>query len=181
MATTTTAIAIIRQLPSINGIGNNNSDENSNHNISIVSISRRSNVRSSNNRNNNNGQEAAVVFSNYRPGAIPVLRPRSGTTRLLDVFELGPLLTFPSFHAVSAALYVWACWPIRWLRGVGLIGNTVMLAATPIGGGHYFVDVIAGLVVAVASIYAVNRIGRYLARPRDPLRNVSKQLSTVAT
>lgn len=121
--------------------------------------------------------EPSVYYNTLRE--LPLVR--SGTTRLLDVFELGPLLTFPSFHAVSAALYVWACWPIRWLRGVGLIGNTVMLAATPIGGGHYFVDVIAGLVVAVASIYAVNRIGRYLARPRDPLRNVSKQLSTVAT
>lgn len=87
---------------------------------------------------------------------------RNGTTRLLDVSQLGSVLTFPSFHAVSAALYVWACWPIRWLRAVGLLWNAVMLAATPVGGGHYFADIVAGLAVAAASIYAVNRIGARL-------------------
>ncbi|WP_375789019.1 phosphatase PAP2 family protein [Bradyrhizobium sp. Pha-3] len=93
---------------------------------------------------------------------------RDGTTRLLDAFELGPVMTFPSFHAISAGLYAWAFWPFRWLRGIGLIWNALMLAATPIWGGHYFADVIAGLVVAVASIYAVNRIGTYLTRSEYP-------------
>ncbi|WP_076858782.1 phosphatase PAP2 family protein [Bradyrhizobium mercantei] len=106
---------------------------------------------------------------------------RNGTTRLLDAFELGPLLTFPSFHAVSAALYMWACWPIRWLRGVGLIWNAVMLAATPIGGGHYFADVMAGLAVAAASIYAVNRLSARLTPAEHARPKLLLQLSPAAT
>ncbi|WP_244067829.1 phosphatase PAP2 family protein [Bradyrhizobium sp. Ce-3] len=106
---------------------------------------------------------------------------RDGTTRLLDVYELGSVLTFPSFHALSAALYIWACWPIRWLRGVGLIWNTVMLAATPIGGGHYFADVLAGLAVAAVSIYAVNRIAARLAPAGHSRPKLLLQLSPAAT
>jgi hypothetical protein len=34
-----------------------------------------------------------------------------------------------------------------------------MLFATPIGGGHYLVDVIAGIAVAALSLHAARRIG----------------------
>ncbi|WP_165405695.1 phosphatase PAP2 family protein [Bradyrhizobium genosp. SA-3] len=98
--------------------------------------------------------------------------------RLLDAFQLGPLLTFPSFHAVSAVLYMWVLWPIRWVRGIGVLWNGVMLAATPIGGGHYFVDVFAGVVVAIASIWAIKRIGALLAPEQDRESSIS-QISTV--
>lgn len=102
--------------------------------------------------------EPSVYYATLRE--LPLVR--DGTSRLLDAFQLGPILTFPSFHAVSAVLYVWALWPIRWLGGIGLLWNAVMLAATPIGGGHYFVDVFAGVAVAMASIWAVKRIGAVL-------------------
>ena len=46
--------------------------------------------------------EPSVYYDTLRE--LPLVR--NGTTRLLDPFELGPLLTFPSFHAVSAALAV---------------------------------------------------------------------------
>ncbi|MET4169350.1 membrane-associated phospholipid phosphatase [Bradyrhizobium sp. LA6.1] len=92
---------------------------------------------------------------------------RDGTTRLLNAYLLGPILTFPSFHAISAALYAWVFWPFRWLRAVGLLWNAVMVAATPIGGGHFFADVAAGLIIAVAAIYAVRRVGKYLTSDRQ--------------
>ncbi|WP_439366572.1 phosphatase PAP2 family protein [Bradyrhizobium sp. DASA03005] len=89
---------------------------------------------------------------------------REGVTRVVDVYALAPVLTFPSFHAVLAVLYVWAMWPIRWLRIPGALWNAVMLAATPIGGGHFFVDVIAGAAIALLTIVAVHRLGRRLSR-----------------
>lgn len=92
---------------------------------------------------------------------------RDGTTRLLNAYFLGPVLTFPSFHTISAALYVWAFWPFRWLRAIGLLWNAVMVAATPIWGGHFFADVAAGLVVAVAAIYAVHRFGKQFTSDRQ--------------
>jgi membrane-associated phospholipid phosphatase len=42
-----------------------------------------------------------------------------------------------------------------------------MLVATPLGGGHYFVDIIAGAVVAAVAILAALGISRVLAPTRS--------------
>lgn len=89
---------------------------------------------------------------------------RDGLTRMIDVYALAPVLTFPSFHAVLAVLFIWAMWPIRWLRIPGALWNAVMLAATPIGGGHFFCDVIAGVALALLTIWAIHRLGRHFSR-----------------
>jgi membrane-associated phospholipid phosphatase len=68
------------------------------------------------------------------------------------------IVTFPSFHAASCLLYTWAFWPVRWMRPITLAANGLMLASTPIDGGHYFIDVFAGLALAAAAIALVNRI-----------------------
>jgi hypothetical protein len=83
---------------------------------------------------------------------------RDGTLRTLDLFALNGVLTFPSFHAASAVLYAWGLWPIRWLRPFSLLGNGAMILATPIGGGHFLVDVLAGIAIAITSIYAARWI-----------------------
>lgn len=81
---------------------------------------------------------------------IPMLR--DGTLRALKLTELGGILTFPSFHAATALLSIWSLWSIWWLRPALLILNAGMLVATPLVGGHYFVDVIAGVSVAALTI-----------------------------
>jgi hypothetical protein len=85
---------------------------------------------------------------------------RDGSLRHLELFKLAGLVTFPSFHAASAVLYGWALWPLRWVRPLVLIVNGAMLAATPIGGGHYFADVLAGVAITVLAIYAARAVGR---------------------
>lgn len=77
---------------------------------------------------------------------------RDGTLRTLSYRSLTGLVAFPSFHAASAVLYLWALWPVRWLGPVAAVGNLLMLLSTPIVGGHYFVDLIAGIAVAIGSI-----------------------------
>lgn len=89
---------------------------------------------------------------------------RDGSLRHLDLFGLGGIVTFPSFHAASAVLYAWALWPVRWMRPIVVPAFTAMLAATPINGGHYLIDVIAGMAVAALSIVAARRAGRVMAR-----------------
>lgn len=89
---------------------------------------------------------------------------RAGELRHLELLGLGGIVTFPSFHAASAILYAWALWPVRWLRPIILIANGGMLAATPLNGGHYFVDVFAGIAIAVLAIVAARRIGAMIAR-----------------
>lgn len=87
---------------------------------------------------------------------------RDGSHRLLDLFGLTGLVTFPSFHAASALLYTWAFWPARWMRPVAILANGLMLASTPIDGGHYFIDIVAGIAVAVAAIAAAHAASRVL-------------------
>ena len=91
---------------------------------------------------------------------------RGGVLRHLELLELGGIVTFPSFHAASAVLYVWALWPAKLFRPLILPANGFMLAATPINGGHYFVDLIAGIVIAVFAIVAMRSAGHVIARRR---------------
>jgi PAP2 superfamily len=42
--------------------------------------------------------------------------------------------------------------------------NGLMLAATPANGGHYFVDLFAGIAIAVVAIIAARQVGHVLAR-----------------
>ena len=84
---------------------------------------------------------------------------------LLDFDALTGIVTFPSFHAAAAVLYLWAFWPVRWIGPIALVANVAMLLATPICGGHYFVDVFAGIAIATASIMTARWIGDWLTRP----------------
>jgi len=89
---------------------------------------------------------------------------RDGSVRALVAAGAEGVITFPSLHAALAVILIAALWPIRLLRWPILAINTVMLAATPIDGAHYLVDVIAGVVIATACLFAahaaVMRMGR---------------------
>ena len=65
------------------------------------------------------------------------------------------LVAFPSFHCTAALLFVWSTWKIIWLRGPMVLMSLALLAATPIFGGHYVSDIIAGAVVMVVSVRIV--------------------------
>jgi hypothetical protein len=89
---------------------------------------------------------------------------RSGSLRELNLFELAGIVTFPSFHAASAALYTWALWPVRWMRPIAVLANGMMLAATPIDGGHYFIDLAAGVALAALAVATARALTRRLMR-----------------
>jgi hypothetical protein len=105
----------------------------------------------------------------FTPGAylaqlhdLPLVR--DGTLRHLSLENLAGIVTFPSFHAAAAALYLWAFWPVRWAGPAAAVANIAMLAATPIGGGHYLIDIIAGIAVAAGAIAAATAITNRLTR-----------------
>ncbi|MDG2535602.1 phosphatase PAP2 family protein [Sphingomonas sp. HITSZ_GF] len=77
---------------------------------------------------------------------------RAGTLQVIDLALLSGLITFPSFHAVAAILFIWAAWPLRWLRWPCLALNLAMLAVTPVQGTHYLIDVIGGIALALTVI-----------------------------
>ena len=68
------------------------------------------------------------------------------------------IITFPSYHAALAIVLGWALWQVAWLRWPGVVVNGLVVAATPIDGGHYFVDVFAGAVIAALAIAAARSL-----------------------
>lgn len=94
------------------------------------------------------------------------------------VNELAGIVTFPSFHAAVGVLFVYAMRAVKPLLVISVPLNALLILATPPIGGHYLVDVIAGVAVAVASIALVRRFrsSRTAAGPQSvtqPTRRVT--------
>jgi membrane-associated phospholipid phosphatase len=89
---------------------------------------------------------------------------RDGSFRALVAVGSEGIITFPSLHAALAVILIVALWPIPRLRWLILALNVLMLAATPIDGSHYFIDVIAGIAVAAVAVLIALLAARVLAR-----------------
>jgi membrane-associated phospholipid phosphatase len=97
---------------------------------------------------------------------------RNGTMQVVPLHHLEGLLTFPSFHTSSAILYAWAAWRTPYVRWAALGLNIMMLAATPVNGAHYFVDLIGGAFVAAIALLLAQRMMRTMLSSRvQPLLN----------
>ncbi len=68
------------------------------------------------------------------------------------------ILTYPSVHAAVAVLCGWAGWGVKLMRLPMLLLNFLMGISAVTHANHYFVDVIAGVVIAVATIALVKRL-----------------------
>jgi len=77
---------------------------------------------------------------------------RNGGLQILNISHIGGIVTFPSFHAAAAILALWGWWGAWWMRPWALMMSLAMLVATPLLGGHYFVDIVAGGAVASLAI-----------------------------
>lgn len=100
------------------------------------------------------------------PAIVPVTRDlslpvflglRDGTFRHLVAEGADGIISFPSLHAALGLLFLLALWPVKYVGIVFALLNVAMVAATPVDGGHYFCDVIAGLTIALLSWMTVQR------------------------
>jgi PAP2 superfamily len=89
----------------------------------------------------------------YQDAIIPALRAH--TMRAIDFGALRGLVCAPSFHTVCGVLFIAWSWPLVRLRWTLVPLNLAMLAATPVEGTHYLIDMILGALVAIAAIAAV--------------------------
>jgi membrane-associated phospholipid phosphatase len=89
---------------------------------------------------------------------------RDGSLRHLELYKLAGIVTFPSFHTASAVLYAWAFAPVRGFGPATLVLNALMIASTPVIGGHYLIDVIAGIAIAIGAIVAAQWLFERLQR-----------------
>ena len=82
---------------------------------------------------------------------------RSG--QLHDItFPMVGIITFPSFHSVMAVMFIYACLPLRRLSLFIVPFNVLMLFSIPVDGGHYLVDVLGGVSIALLCIWLSRRI-----------------------
>lgn len=88
---------------------------------------------------------------------------RDGTIARLDFANMQGLITFPSYHAGLSAVTFWGFYRsgINWLRIPGMTLAFLTIVSTPIDGGHYLVDVIAGIVVTIVCLFAARRMIRW--------------------
>lgn len=84
---------------------------------------------------------------------------RDGTLRLLTLDRMEGIITFPSYHGALAVIFCWgfsraSIAPVRY---AGMTIALLTLIATPVDGGHYFSDVIAGVLIAAISLAVAHR------------------------
>jgi membrane-associated phospholipid phosphatase len=102
-------------------------------------------------------------------GVDQMLAIREGSLRNLALEGMTGIITFPSFHAAGAVVFLWAASYLQRWRFVGWAAGGAMLASTPVIGGHYFIDVVAGGLVAILSIFVVKRFSTLLRAPNNYL------------
>lgn len=99
---------------------------------------------------------------------------RDGSHQVLDLTMLMGIVSFPSFHATLAAIFIWAFRAIPRLAVPGGAWAILTIVATPVFGGHYGVDGIMGLILAPPAILAAT----YLTRRRPAPDLVGSALPT---
>jgi len=87
---------------------------------------------------------------------------RNGTWSVIRDME--GLISFPSFHTISAILFSWALFPFKKLRWWVLTLNAALIASTPVQGAHYFIDVLGGALVAVFAVLTAPHLMRAFER-----------------
>ena len=93
-----------------------------------------------------------------------VIALREGTERTFNFCTAAGIISFPSFHACLGLLFIWTFWQTPVLKWVILALNMILIAATPLNGSHYVVDVVAGLLIAYGSIHATSAVRHALQR-----------------
>jgi hypothetical protein len=80
---------------------------------------------------------------------------RSGALSVVKLGQMQGIIIFPSYHAGLATITSWGFWVSRlgWVRWPGVIVGAATVAATPVDGGHYAVDVLAGMIVAAGAVW----------------------------
>jgi PAP2 superfamily len=99
---------------------------------------------------------------------------RSGALPILEIGNMQGLVSMPSFHAMSAVFLAHAMRGLKGWSSLFIALNAFMIAATPTEGGHYLIDVLAGIAGAIAFI-ALFRFGLPLLKE---IRNEQFRITT---
>lgn len=84
---------------------------------------------------------------------------RDGKVLNFDIRDMQGIITFPSFHVVLAILLMNIFRGTR-IFAFAILINLLMLISTPFYGGHYLIDMLAGCLIALFSIFIVSEKNR---------------------
>jgi membrane-associated phospholipid phosphatase len=98
---------------------------------------------------------------------------RVGTLHAIRLDNLEALVTFPSFHTTAALMFAWALWTVPYCRWPAVMLNACLIAATPLVGAHYFIDLAGGTIVAAIAIYASDHLCRRASSTAQPAERVT--------
>jgi membrane-associated phospholipid phosphatase len=96
-----------------------------------------------------------------------ILALRDGTLRAVDLSVLTGIVSFPSYHAALSLIFIWSFRQVRLIAAAGTVWGIATILSTPTIGGHYAVDVLAGLALGAASLWAALRLAKAQAAVRD--------------
>ncbi|WP_162888045.1 phosphatase PAP2 family protein [Sphingomonas mesophila] len=84
---------------------------------------------------------------------------RDGSAQVMVLGQMEGIITFPSYHAGLSVVALWGFWASRmaWVRWPGMLVAASTIVATPVDGGHYLVDIIAGGAIAVLALMWARR------------------------
>lgn len=111
----------------------------------------------------NAGRYAIRKFVEFRNAADPVL----------EIDRLGGVITFPSLHTVTALMIAQAWHRVRILGPVTKVLTAIIILSCVPVGGHYVVDLFAGIAVWWGTTLAVDRMGTRFATDAAPESNIA--------
>ena len=91
--------------------------------------------------------------------------------RIINPLDNQGLVVFPSFHATLAVLCACAARPLFILKYPLLALNLLILLSTPAMGGHYFIDIAAGIILAALTISLPGYIASGIGRLKQNIRH----------
>lgn len=102
---------------------------------------------------------------------------RAGTIKSVDWSTLEGLISFPSFHAAAAVILARSYRIYAALKWPAAVLNFLMILAAVPCGGHYFVDIVAGVFVAIVTLL----VQRDNLSPADGRRRIILRAGLPAT
>jgi type III secretory pathway component EscS len=102
-----------------------------------------------------------------------VLALRDGSMKSIDLRNILGVVQFPSFHLAMAVIMSYAVRGLRVWFPCLFVWNALVIASTPLIGGHYFVDLWAGALVTFGALMAMRQFGGIL--PQKDSKCLSSQ------
>jgi hypothetical protein len=92
---------------------------------------------------------------------------RDGSMKIIDLQQIQGVVQFPSFHLALAVILAYAARGIPVLFPVMLALNVLVIAATPLVGGHHFADLWSSSFLTLGAIATMRRLSGSLPQHSD--------------